>query len=89
MTDVDGPRNEEPLASNMFGALNLERVLVLIKALSALGIVLHLAYFVAASLVYRNGIPASIGRLGTAAYGIAWSFMLYGMAIVIGWFRKK
>jgi hypothetical protein len=89
MTDADDPGSEEPQANNLFGLLSIERVLLLIKGLSALGIVLHLAYFVAATLVHRNGIAASISRLGTAACGIAWSFISYGMAIVIDRFRKR
>jgi heme/copper-type cytochrome/quinol oxidase subunit 4 len=89
MTDADGPRNQEPEGINLLKVVSLKQVLVLIRALAAVAIVLHLAYFVAASMVHHNGPWAATYRLGTAAYAIATDFVLIGMAYIVGFFPKK
>jgi len=89
MTDADRPGIQEPRAVNLFKVLTLKQVLILVKVLTAGAIVLHLVYFVAASLVRHNGVPAAIDRLGTTAYAIATDFVLYGIACIIEFFRKK
>ncbi len=89
MTDVDGLGPQEHEGINLFKVLSLKHALVLVKVLAAGAIVLHLVYFVAASLVRHNGLPAAIDRFGSAAYAIATDFVLYGIACVIEYFSKR
>ena len=89
MTDADGPIIQDAEGINLLKVVSLKQLLVLIKVLAAAAIVLHLVYFVAASIVHHNGPWAATYRLGTAAYAIATDFVLIGMAYIIDFFRNK
>ena len=89
MTDADGPGIQEPEGVNLLKVVSLKQVLLLVKIMAAVAIVLHLAYFCAASIVYHNGPWAASYRLGTTAYAIATDLVLIGMAYVLDLFKKK
>ena len=89
MTETDDPGIQEPEGIDLLKVVSLKQVLVLIRVLAAVAIVLHLAYFVTATIVHHNGPGPATYRLGAAAYAIATDFVLIGIAYIIDLFPKK
>ena len=89
MADDSRPGMKQPVAVDLFRVLTLKQVLTLAKILTAAAIVLHLVYFLGASLVHQDGVRAATARLGSTAYSVAIDFVLFGTACILELFRKK
>ena len=89
MTDPYGPIVQDADGINLLRVVSLKQLLLIIKILASTAIVLHLVYFVAASIVHHNGPWAATYRLGITAYAIATDFVVIGMACIIDFFSRK
>ena len=89
MTHGYGPIVQDSEGIDLLRVVSLKQLLRTVKILAAAAIVLHLVYFVAASIVHHNGPWAATYRLGTTGYAIATDFVLIGMACIIDFFPRK